>query len=186
MTQPPVPPPPPPNVGVQVRCAGCHIILTVGPGLTEFICGTCNLPQMLPPELMPASTGGGVANNTTSSNTANSTRPTQMKAASSHVPALGIDPTKIQLPCANCKAILNVPHGLVRFSCPQCAVELAVDMSKFKQFFPPPPRPPPPPEEVNEVCFSCLISLTFMLFIVRERILFNLFDLDCFNYAQFW
>ncbi|KAL9409990.1 hypothetical protein AB3S75_046071 [Citrus x aurantiifolia] len=154
MTQPPVPPPPPPNVGVQVRCAGCHIILTVGPGLTEFICGTCNLPQMLPPELMPASTGGGVANNTTSSNTANSTRPTHMKAASSHVPALGIDPTKIQLPCANCKAILNVPHGLVRFSCPQCAVELAVDMSKVKQFFPPPPRPPPPPEEVNEVAIE--------------------------------
>ncbi|KAH9646135.1 protein FORGETTER 1 [Citrus sinensis] len=150
MTQPPVPPPPPPNVGVQVRCAGCHIILTVGPGLTEFICGTCNLPQMLPPELMPASTGGSVPNNTTSSNTTNSTRPTHMKAASSHVPALGIDPTKIQLPCANCKAILNVPHGLVRFSCPQCAVELAVDMSKVKQFFPPPPRPAPPAEEVNE------------------------------------
>lgn len=161
MTQPPVPPPPPPNVGVQVRCAGCHIILTVGPGLTEFICGTCNLPQMLPPELMPASTGGSVPNNTTSSNTTNSTRPTHMKAASSHVPALsshvpalGIDPTKIQLPCANCKAILNVPHGLVRFSCPQCAVELAVDMSKVKQFFPPPPRPPPPPEEVNEVAIE--------------------------------
>lgn len=154
MTQPPVPPPPPPNVGVQVRCAGCHIILTVGPGLTEFICGTCNLPQMLPPELMPAPAGGGVANNTTSSNTTNSTRPTHIKAASSHVPALGIDPTKIQLPCANCKAILNVPHGLVRFSCPQCAVELAVDMSKVKQFFPPPPRPPPPPEEVNEVAIE--------------------------------
>lgn len=154
MTQPPVPPPPPPNVGVQVRCAGCHIILTVGPGLTEFICGTCNLPQMLPPELMPVATGGGVANNTTSSNTTTSTRPTHVKAASSHVPALGIDPTKIQLPCANCKAILNVPHGLVRFSCPQCAVELAVDMSKVKQFFPPPPRPPPPPEEVNEVAIE--------------------------------
>ncbi|KAH9676915.1 protein FORGETTER 1 [Citrus sinensis] len=154
MTQPPVPPPPPPNVGVQVRCAGCHIILTVGPGLTEFICGTCNLPQMLPPELMPASTGGSVPNNTTSSNTTNSTRPTHMKAASSHVPALGIDPTKIQLPCANCKAILNVPHGLVRFSCPQCAVELAVDMSKVKQFFPPPPRPAPPAEEVNEVAIE--------------------------------
>lgn len=154
MTQPPVPPPPPPNVGVQVRCAGCHIILTVGPGLTEFICGTCNLPQMLPPELMPVATGGGVANNTTSSNTTTSPRPTHVKAASSHVPALGIDPTKIQLPCANCKAILNVPHGLVRFSCPQCAVELAVDMSKVKQFFPPPPRPPPPPEEVNEVAIE--------------------------------
>ncbi|KAH9676921.1 protein FORGETTER 1 [Citrus sinensis] len=109
---------------------------------------------MLPPELMPASTGGSVPNNTTSSNTTNSTRPTHMKAASSHVPALGIDPTKIQLPCANCKAILNVPHGLVRFSCPQCAVELAVDMSKVKQFFPPPPRPAPPAEEVNEVAIE--------------------------------
>ncbi|KAH9676919.1 protein FORGETTER 1 [Citrus sinensis] len=177
MTQPPVPPPPPPNVGVQVRCAGCHIILTVGPGLTEFICGTCNLPQMLPPELMPASTGGSVPNNTTSSNTTNSTRPTHMKAASSHVPALGIDPTKIQLPCANCKAILNVPHGLVRFSCPQCAVELAVDMSKVKQFFPPPPRPAPPAEEVNETnSVDSLVNNLSQAVVLVENVLIDVFQ----------
>ncbi|KAJ1442442.1 Zinc finger, FYVE/PHD-type [Sesbania bispinosa] len=63
-----------------------------------------------------------------------------------HVPAHGIDPTKIQLPCASCKALLNVPHGLARFSCPQCFIELAVDLNKIKQFF-----PSAPPEEVNEV-----------------------------------
>lgn len=140
MGQPPVSPslplvPPPPRPGppaflssavtggCQVRCAGCRMILTVGPGLTEFVCPTCQLPQMLPPELM---------------------RPP------SQVPAHGIDPSKIQLPCANCKAILNVPHGLSRFSCPQCKMELAVDLSRIKQFY------PPPPEEVNEVCSSIL------------------------------
>ncbi|KAD4178713.1 hypothetical protein E3N88_27304 [Mikania micrantha] len=97
------------------------MILTVGPGLTEFVCPTCQLPQMLPPELM---------------------RPP------AQVPAHGIDPSKIQLPCANCKAILNVPHGLSRFACPQCKMELAVDLSRIKQFY------PPPPEEVNEVAIE--------------------------------
>ncbi|OEL13043.1 Protein strawberry notch-like protein 1, partial [Dichanthelium oligosanthes] len=64
----------------------------------------------------------------------------------------GVDPTKIQLPCARCKAVLNVPHGLARFRCPQCGVDLAVDMSKLRHFlasagpgFVPPPMPPPPP-----------------------------------------
>ncbi|KAI3755989.1 hypothetical protein L1987_55800 [Smallanthus sonchifolius] len=126
--QPQPPPPRPPAFlnsavtgGCQVRCAGCRMILTVGPGLTEFVCPTCQLPQMLPPELM---------------------RPL------SQVPAHGIDPSKIQLPCANCKAILNVPHGLSRFACPQCKMELAVDLSRIKQFY------PPPPEEVNEVAIE--------------------------------
>lgn len=105
------------------------MILTVGPGLTEFVCPTCQLPQMLPPELM---------------------------RMPSQVPAHGIDPSKIQLPCANCKAILNVPHGLSRFACPQCKMELAVDLSRIKQFY------PPPPEEVNEVFLT--YALYFHLF----------------------
>ncbi|GAU35451.1 hypothetical protein TSUD_364070 [Trifolium subterraneum] len=148
MTQPPVPspppplqpPPPPPTAppsqptdGVRVRCAGCRMILTVAPGLTEFACPTCRMPQMLPPELMARV-----------HQTAPSTSP--LTPPSQNLPAHGIDPTKIQLPCASCKAILNVPHGLSRFSCPQCKVDLAVDLSKVKQFF-----APPPPEEVNEV-----------------------------------
>ncbi|PSR92586.1 Protein strawberry notch like [Actinidia chinensis var. chinensis] len=136
MGQPSMPPPvlgpPPPAAGeggggCQVRCAGCRMILAVGPGLTEFVCPTCQLPQMLPPELM---------------------RPPPHRTA----PAHGIDPTKIQLPCAHCKAILNVPHGLSRFSCPQCGVDLAVDVSKLKHFFPLPSLPPP--EEVNEVAIE--------------------------------
>ncbi|XP_031283369.1 protein FORGETTER 1-like [Pistacia vera] len=174
MTQPPVLPPN--GGGVQVRCAGCRMILTVGPGVTEFICPTptCQLPQMLPPELMTITASPPPlllpAPPTTTTTNTSSTRGVMVPSPSthlqnvnvkalSHVPAHGIDPTKIQLPCANCKAILNVPHGLVRFSCPQCAVELAIDMSKVKQFFappPPPPRPlpPPPPEEVNEVAIE--------------------------------
>ncbi|KAI8553226.1 hypothetical protein RHMOL_Rhmol06G0327600 [Rhododendron molle] len=137
MGQPSVPPPPtlapppaaalPGGGGCQVRCAGCRMILAVGPGLTEFVCPTCQLPQMLPPELM--------------------------RAPPRTVPAHGIDPTKIQLPCAHCKAILNVPHGLSRFACPQCGVDLAIDLSKSQHFFPPPSRPPPP-EEVNEVAIE--------------------------------
>ncbi|CAI8607021.1 unnamed protein product [Vicia faba] len=138
---PPLPPPPPPTAppsqpsdgGVRVRCAGCRMILTVAPGLTEFACPTCRMPQMLPPELMARV-----------HQTAPSTLP--LTPPSQNLPAHGIDPTKIQLPCASCKAILNVPHGLSRFSCPQCKVDLAVDLSKIKQFLPPPSL-----EEVNEV-----------------------------------
>ncbi|XVF77793.1 hypothetical protein PTKIN_Ptkin14bG0075000 [Pterospermum kingtungense] len=152
MAQPPILPPPltqqqppppaaaPPPPGVQVRCAGCRMILTVGPGVTEFVCPTCQLPQMLPPELM---TRARISNNPPPTNQS--------------VPAHGIDPTKIQLPCVNCKAILNVPHGLARFSCPQCGVDLAVDLNKIKQHYqhpPPQSRPPLPPEEVNEVAIE--------------------------------
>ncbi|KAF3448819.1 hypothetical protein FNV43_RR09532 [Rhamnella rubrinervis] len=128
--------------GVQVRCAGCHRVLTVPPGVTEFACPTrsCQLPQMLPPELMSRSHHKVLL------------PPTPLPPLPPHVPALGIDPTKIQLPCAHCKAILNVPHGLSRFACPQCGVDLAVDVSKLKHFFPPPL--PPPPDEVNEVAIE--------------------------------
>lgn len=144
---PPIAPPPPPPLpppsqvgavatgGCQVRCAGCKMVLTVLPGLTEFVCPTCQLPQMLPPELMPS--------------TQAQTQAQQQRNA----PAHGIDPTKIQLPCANCKAILNVPHGLSRFNCPQCHINLAVDLSKIAQILPS-VRPPLPPEEVNEVFSS--------------------------------
>lgn len=48
--------------------------------------------------------------------------------------AQGIDPSKIQLPCAHCKSLLNVPHGLDRFMCPQCKVELAVDLTKLHNY----------------------------------------------------
>ncbi|XP_062093056.1 protein FORGETTER 1 [Humulus lupulus] len=161
--QPPVPPPPPPlgvmlpggvSPGtVQVRCAGCRAILTVTSGVLEFVCPTCKLPQMLPPELMSRAHQKYVAP------AASYTNPPSSSSSSPQVPAHGIDPTKIQLPCANCKAILNVPHGLARFSCPQCGVDLAVDVSKLKQHSLTPPSPPlpllpPPPEEVNEVAIE--------------------------------
>ncbi|KAL0398948.1 UNVERIFIED_CONTAM: protein FORGETTER 1 [Sesamum radiatum] len=138
---PPQPLPPPAQVGAvatggcQVRCAGCKMVLTVLPGLTEFVCPTCQLPQMLPPELMRSTQAQAQAQ--------------QQRSA----PAHGIDPTKIQLPCANCKAILNVPHGLSRFNCPQCLISLAVDLSKIGQVLPS-VRPPLPPEEVNEVAIE--------------------------------
>ncbi|KAL5978726.1 hypothetical protein ACLOJK_029843 [Asimina triloba] len=53
MGQPSIPPAILPG-NLQVRCAGCRTILSVAPGLTEFSCPQCKLPQMLPPELMPA------------------------------------------------------------------------------------------------------------------------------------
>lgn len=172
ISSPPPPPPPqslPPlpvihgqaqaqayEAGCQVRCAGCKMILTVGAGLTEFVCPKCSLPQMLPPELLQ-----------------HNQHPQRGTAAH------GIDPTKIQLPCAHCKAILNVPHGLSRFNCPQCGVDLAVDLSKIRHLFPQPlPAAAPhfllplPPEEVNEVliflfliftCFSTAVALPFLM-----------------------
>ncbi|KAJ6324952.1 hypothetical protein OIU76_012109 [Salix suchowensis] len=173
MTQPSAPPPlatqpsPQPHSAggsVQVRCAGCRMILTVGPGITEFVCPSCKMPQMLPPELMKKAVAPPSHNNNNMLNKI--TSPSQLQA-----PAHGVDPTKMQLPCANCKAILNVPHGLARFQCPQCFIDLAVDLSKIKQLFHPlpaipppsrallplPPLPlpvPPPPEEVNEVAIE--------------------------------
>ncbi|XP_024463441.2 protein FORGETTER 1 isoform X1 [Populus trichocarpa] len=177
MTQPPATPPlasqPPPQPhpaggSVQVRCAGCRMILTVGPGITEFVCPSCKMPQMLPPELMIKAVAPPLLKNNNMLHKMTSQQQT---------PAYGIDPSKMQLPCANCKAILNVPHGLARFQCPQCFVDLAVDLSKIKQLFPPhatpplplpPPSrtvlplpplprlvlPPPPLEEVNEVAIE--------------------------------
>ncbi|XP_062012152.1 protein FORGETTER 1 [Rosa rugosa] len=129
--------------GVQVRCAGCHKILTIAAGVTEFVCGTCQLPQMLPPELMSRAQAHNQPNK----------GPLPLpppRPQPQHVAAHGVDPSKIQLPCANCKAILNVPHGLSRFQCPQCHVDLAVDVSKLKEFL----LPPLPSEEVNEVAIE--------------------------------
>ncbi|KAL6511282.1 hypothetical protein OROHE_020506 [Orobanche hederae] len=126
------------GAGCQVWYAGCKMILTVGGGLTDFVCPKCCLLQMLPPELLQH----------------------RISNSSSSSAAHDIDPTKIQLPCAHCKAILNVPHGLSRFNCPQCGIALAVDLSKIRHLFPLPPPPPTPPqyllppppeEEVNEV-----------------------------------
>ncbi|XP_039113703.1 protein FORGETTER 1 [Dioscorea cayenensis subsp. rotundata] len=135
----PVPPPPPPPGSCQVRCARCHSILTVAPGMVEFSCPKCQLAQMLPPELMM--TGGPPR------------RPPPQ--------AQGIDPSKIQLPCARCKAILNVPHGLNRFNCPQCGVDLAVDLSKVQHYLASstsssalPGLLSEPLEEINEVAID--------------------------------
>ncbi|OVA03143.1 zinc finger protein [Macleaya cordata] len=140
MGKPSVPPlQGPPPLPSQVRCAGCRMILSVAPGMMEFICPTCQLPQRLPPELMR-------------NHHFHHQQPPPLSLLPPPPPpppvqTHGIDPTKIQLPCAHCKAILNVPHGLSRFSCPQCGIDLAVDVSKLKQFI-------EPPEEVNEVAID--------------------------------
>ncbi|MED6108924.1 udp-glycosyltransferase [Stylosanthes scabra] len=159
---PPIPPtpshpPPQPSESVRVRCAGCRMILTVAPGLTEFACPSCRMPQMLPPELMPRAHQAAAARTTTPPPPLHAPLPSPpplpllpSQSQNPHVPAHGIDPTKIQLPCASCKAILNVPHGLTRFACPQCGIDLAVDISKVKQFYPS-VLPSVPPEEVNEL-----------------------------------
>ena len=74
-------------------------------GNLNFQCPKCKLPQVLPPQLR-----------------------------SSQGLACGFDNTKIQLPCANCRAVLNVPPDLTRFVCPQCRVELAVDPVKLAAY----------------------------------------------------
>ncbi|XP_056849732.1 protein FORGETTER 1 [Raphanus sativus] len=177
MSQPPVQPPPPlpapphpsgggvPRGDVQVRCAGCRVILRVKTGVVEFSCPTCQLPQMLPPELLsrarqqqqqpPPIQPLPPPPQQLKPMNLQQQQQQQQQQPRPPVPAHGIDPTKMQLPCANCQAILNVPHGLTRFSCPQCHVELAVDVSKLNRSLTAPqsaPAPPsvPPPEEVNE------------------------------------
>ncbi|XP_010537824.1 PREDICTED: protein strawberry notch [Tarenaya hassleriana] len=180
MTQPPAPPlpaPPPQSSSgsggggggggggraeVQVRCAGCRVILRVKTGVVEFSCPTCQLPQMLPPELIARARPHFQQPQPIQTLPPLQQQLKPLNLPRPPVPAHGIDPTKMQLPCANCQAILNVPHGLTRFSCPQCNVELAVDVSKLNQSLsaPPPaqagpsPAPPPPPEEVNEVAIE--------------------------------
>lgn len=116
----------------QVRCAGCRGILNVPAGILEFRCPKCKLPQMLPPEL-------------------------RQQGAAPPPPPQVLDPSKAQLPCANCRALLNVPHGLERFICPQCRVELAVDLTKLHHYLSSlgaPPAPPAESEEVNEVALE--------------------------------
>ncbi|RLN03180.1 hypothetical protein C2845_PM13G05560 [Panicum miliaceum] len=161
---------PAPAAAVQVRCAGCRGVLAVAPGMTEFICPKCRMAQRLPPELMPPSPPKATSTPPPSGPTPTPPPPSlppppPAPAPAPHAPpppgrrsaprAQGVDPTKIQLPCARCKAVLNVPHGLARFRCPQCGVDLAVDMSKLRHFlasagpgFVPPPMPPPPPPPV--------------------------------------
>ncbi|KAH9617593.1 hypothetical protein KSS87_008529 [Heliosperma pusillum] len=157
-------------VGCQVRCAGCRLILTVAPGVAEFVCPKCRLPQMLPPELLknfrpipppplPPPLPLPLPPTLNPNPNPNLTNPPPPPLPlllpppppppPQQVQAQGIDPTKMQLPCANCKAILNVPHGLTRFKCPQCAIDLAVDVSKVNQAL-----LPPPVEEVNEVAIE--------------------------------
>lgn len=131
------------NGGCKVRCAGCRMILNVSSGVTEFVCPTCQMRQMLPPELLKKD---GSDSNINRLNEI--IRPNDIIRTNAQ--AHGVDPTKIQLPCAHCKAILNVPHGLSRFACPQCGIDLAVDVSKLKQFFP----SQHPVEEVNEVAIE--------------------------------
>ncbi|XP_050215928.1 protein FORGETTER 1 isoform X2 [Mercurialis annua] len=143
MTQASAPPPGLPGIGrggVKVRCAGCDTVTTVKRGRVEFECKTCGMPQMLPPKLI-----------------------TEMEYSEqqSQVPAHGIDPSKMQIPCVHCRALLNVPHGLSRFSCPQCFQDLSLSscLGKYPVFLPPPTLsataampaplnillPPPPP-----------------------------------------
>ncbi|KAL6659053.1 hypothetical protein ACP70R_003093 [Stipagrostis hirtigluma subsp. patula] len=165
---------PAPAAGVQVRCAGCRGVLAVAPGMTEFICPKCRMAQRLPPELMPPSPPKASPTPPPPAPPLPPLpAPPEAAAPPQHQPApppaprrsvpraQGVDPTKIQLPCALCKAVLNVPHGLTRFRCPQCGVDLAVDVSKLRHFFasagpgfvPPPPLPPPPPVPMPHMPF---------------------------------
>ncbi|KAF0930629.1 hypothetical protein E2562_033825 [Oryza meyeriana var. granulata] len=121
----------------QVRCAGCRGVLAVAPGMTEFICPKCGMAQRLPPQLMPkppSSSSSSSPASKSSSATPAPPAPAPPRRGAAPPQAQGVDPTKIQLPCANCQAVLNVPHGLARFRCPQCGVELAVDLAKLQDF----------------------------------------------------
>ncbi|KAL5214680.1 hypothetical protein ABZP36_003832 [Zizania latifolia] len=123
--------PSPAAAPVQVRCAGCRGVLAVAHGMTEFICPKCRMAQRLPPQLMPKPSSSS-SSAPKSSTTPAPPAPAQPRRGAPQ--AQGVDPTKIQLPCAHCQAVLNVPHGLSRFRCPQCGVDLAVDLAKLQNF----------------------------------------------------
>ncbi|KAL5216267.1 hypothetical protein ABZP36_007668 [Zizania latifolia] len=124
--------PSPAAATVQVRCAGCRGVLAVASGMTEFICPKCGMAQRLPPQLMPKSSSPSSSSAPKSSTSPAPSPPAQPRKGAPQ--AQGVDPTKIQLPCAHCQAVLNVPHGLSRFLCPHCGVDLAVDLSKLQNF----------------------------------------------------
>ncbi|TVU15826.1 hypothetical protein EJB05_39365 [Eragrostis curvula] len=125
--------PSPAAAPVQVRCAGCRGVLAVGPGMTEFICPKCHMAQRLPPQLMPKPAASSSSSPPPKS-PAKPAAPAPQQPRKGAPQAQGVDPTKIQLPCARCQAVLNVPHGLARFRCPQCGVDLAVDHAKLQNF----------------------------------------------------
>ncbi|KAI5011295.1 hypothetical protein ZWY2020_013432 [Hordeum vulgare] len=149
--------PSPASALIQVRCAGCRGVLAVAPGMTEFICPKCQMAQRLPPQLMPKPPPSFSPPSPPKSSAAPAPSPAlpappqPRKRASQTPQAHGVDPTKIQLPCVRCQAVLNVPHGLANFRCPQCGVDLAVDVSKLQNFLAaasngaPPAQVPMPP-----------------------------------------
>ncbi len=140
-----VSPPPPMRTVCQVQCAGCRRILNVPSGVVNFQCPKCKLAQIVPPlhhqqqqqqQQQQQSGGmqklqqqklGGLGGGGGGGGGGGSGGGGQMVAR-------GIDSSKIQLPCANCRAVLNVPPGLTRFVCPQCRVELAVDPLKLAAY----------------------------------------------------
>uniref|UniRef100_A0A7N2R403 FORGETTER1 first zinc ribbon domain-containing protein n=1 Tax=Quercus lobata TaxID=97700 RepID=A0A7N2R403_QUELO len=140
MSQPPVVPPQgSEGGGVQVRCGGCKLmILMVAPGVTDFVCPTCQVPQMLPPELMKV-------------HSRLSPLPPQ-RPRLSLLRRSGCNNTCRPMASirrrSRCLALIARPFSMSLmawpgFTCPQCNADLTVDLSKLKQFF--------QPEEINEV-----------------------------------
>ncbi|KAF0930637.1 hypothetical protein E2562_033827 [Oryza meyeriana var. granulata] len=99
---------PPPGI-LEVRCAGCGETLEVEHGLTEFACPDCGMAQALPPEHMPPRPRRALP------------LPGRGGVVPSAVPAAA--PWRVS--CGGCGAILSVPHGPGRFSCPLCGAEIA-------------------------------------------------------------
>ncbi|KAL6843725.1 hypothetical protein ACP4OV_026296 [Aristida adscensionis] len=96
---------------LEVHCVGCGEALQVERGLTEFICPDCATPQELPPELMP---------------------PRRRRALP--LPRGVADARGARLPCGACGALLSVPVGPPRCTCPLCGAGLAVDTARLRQY----------------------------------------------------
>ncbi|CAM0910976.1 unnamed protein product [Alopecurus aequalis] len=98
---------------LEVRCAGCGETLEVEQGMTEFACPGCAMPQALPPELMPPPP------------------PRPRRALPLHH-SPGGGGTGRRMPCGGCGAVLSVPWGLRRITCPLCDSDLAVDGDRLR------------------------------------------------------
>ncbi|KAI5011304.1 hypothetical protein ZWY2020_013441 [Hordeum vulgare] len=101
----------PPGI-LEVGCAGCGETLEVDHGLTEFACPDCGMAQSLPPELMPPRPRRAL--------------PLPGRGAPYAAPVPPAPPAApARVTCGGCGSVLCMPHGLGRFACPLCGVELA-------------------------------------------------------------
>ncbi|KAL6843883.1 hypothetical protein ACP4OV_026454 [Aristida adscensionis] len=122
---------PPP--GMEVRCAGCGETLEVEQGMAEFACPGCGTPQALPPELMPPRPRRAL--------------PLPRRGHAAAAPS--------RVACRGCGAVIAVPHGHGRFSCPLCGAEISASPLAAISIIEPPAAVPIPRDRLARRSEAC-------------------------------